>query len=385
MHTPVPSPADVMTYASGWIEHTAAGLWPGATVRLGPHIPSVTAYVRRVEVDDRPLFAKVSLLGVSLASVLRGACGDWATVKARQAAYTTTPGGLLERETIQYGILHTARLGAPRIAGYADGVLFTEPVNGLTLTDLIVKQPHRTAELLATVIRELDALGQPDARALATAAAIPERSVQATFARKFNGISAAACIALSGDAAPALQTVISRLLKLRGTITGPHRSVIFGDLKPEHVLFPDDDAGGRPAFLDPGLSLGHPAMDLGKLISRLVLHVLAVPPQGAGVRAVVGGIGQFTDTTTHGMTSAVRADWLWQLVVLWLMDTVNILTTYLTAPEGLPLPEHARAVIGQADTVCTMLERTSAALESKAEGPALWRLALDHAATAAGR
>ncbi|MFE0423559.1 hypothetical protein [Streptomyces sp. NPDC058953] len=384
MPTSVPAPADVMTYAGDWIEHTAVGLWPGATIHFGPHIPSVTAYVHRIEVDDRPLFAKVSLLGVSLVSVLRGACGDWAEVKARQAAYTASPGGLLERETIQYSILHTARLGAPRVAGYAGGVLFTEPVNGPTLADLVVKQPHRTAELLATVVRELDALDRPDTRALATAAAIPERSVQATFARKFNGISSASYIALAGDVAPVLQAVISRLLKLRGVLTGSHRDVIFGDLKPEHALLPDG-GDGRPAFLDPGLSLGHPAMDLGKLISRLVLHLVAVPPHEAGSRAVVGGIGQFTDSATGSMTRTERADWLRQLVVLWLMDTVNILTTYLTAPQGLPLPEHARAVIGRADAVCAMLERTSAALETKTDGPALWRLTLDHAATAAGR
>ncbi|MGX2997393.1 phosphotransferase [Streptomyces sp. JNUCC 64] len=383
MHTSVPAPADLMTYASGWIGHTAAALWPGATVRFGPHVPSVTAYVRRIEVDGRPLFAKVSLLGVSLVSVLRGARGDWTRVKARQTAYTASPGGLLERETLQYGILRTAGLRAPRIAGYADGVLFTEPVNGPTLADLVVKRPHRTADFLAAVVRELEALDQPDIRALATAAAIPERSVPATFARKFNGISAASCVALTGDSAPVLQGVVARLLKLRGVLAGASGGVVFGDLKPEHALFPDD--GGRPVFLDPGLSPGHPATDLGKLVSRLVLHLVAVPPEGAGTHTAVGGIDRFTGTITGGMARAERADWLRRLVVLWLMDTVNILTTYLTAPQGLRLPEHARAVTGRAGAVCAMLERTSAALEAGTDGTVLWRLALDHAATAAGR
>ncbi|MFC0843928.1 hypothetical protein ACFH04_09405 [Streptomyces noboritoensis] len=125
MNAPVPDPADVFAYVSGRVEHAAHALWPGAIVGLGPHVPSGDRYVQRLDVDERPLFAKVSLLGSSLVSVLRGTLGDWAAIRARQDAYTATPGGLLERETIQYGILHTARLRAPRIAGYSGGVLFT--------------------------------------------------------------------------------------------------------------------------------------------------------------------------------------------------------------------------------------------------------------------
>ncbi|MEU2950916.1 phosphotransferase [Streptomyces xanthochromogenes] len=377
----MPLPADVFGYISGRIEQAAQGLWPGATVAMGPHVPSVTGYVQRLDVDDRPLFAKVSVLGASLVSVLRGTRGDWAAVRARQAAYTVTPGGLLERETIQYGILHTARLRAPRIAGYAGGALFTEPVVGPTLADLVAKEPHRTAELLTAVTDELAALDRPDVTALVTAAAIPERSVHATFARKFNGISGTTYIAQTGGSAPALTQTVTRLRKVR--LTGSPGTVVFGDLKPEHAVFPD--GGGRPAFLDPGMSLGPREADLGKLVSRLVLGLVASPLPGAGTAAALGGIGQFADRASQSMGGRGRAAWLRQLVVLWLMDTVNILTTYLTAPAGLPLPDTARQVIERAGAVCTMLDRTSAALESRADGPAVWRLALDNARTAAGR
>ncbi|GAA2710339.1 hypothetical protein GCM10010315_10020 [Streptomyces luteosporeus] len=58
----------------------------------------MTAYVRRLSVDGRPLYAKVSLLGMSLVSVLRGTAGNWAQVRAAQAAYQGSPGTLLERE-----------------------------------------------------------------------------------------------------------------------------------------------------------------------------------------------------------------------------------------------------------------------------------------------
>ncbi|WHM36886.1 phosphotransferase [Streptomyces sp. BPTC-684] len=382
VNAPFPVPENVFAYVSGRIEQAAHSLWPGATVGLGPHVPSVTGYVRRLDVDDRPMFAKVSLLGSSLVSVLRGTLGDWAAVKAKQDAYSATPGGLLERETIQYGILHTARLRAPRIAGYAGGVLFTEPVVGPTLADLIAKDPYRTAELLTTVTGELGALHRADVTALVTAAAIPERSVHATFARKFNGISGHAYLTLTGNHAPVLAEVVARLRKVR--LTGAPAAVVYGDLKPEHIVFPDG-SDGRPAFLDPGMSLGHPESDLGKLVSRLVLGLLAAPHQGAGTAAVLGGIGQFADAAGQSMERETRAAWLRQLVVLWLMDTANILTTYLTAPAGLPLPEQARQVIDRAGAVSAMLDRASAALEERADGPAVWRLALGHAGTAAGR
>ncbi|MEU9606357.1 phosphotransferase [Streptomyces sp. NPDC048057] len=384
MDSSLPTPAEVLAHASGWIEHTAAGLWPGSPVRPGPHVPSVTAYVRRIEVDGRPLFAKVSVLGVSLVSVLRGACGDWPQVKARQAAYTATPGGLLERETIQYGILHTAGLKAPRIAGYADGVLFTEPVTGPTLADLIVKRPERTADLLAAVTGELEVLGEPDARALATAAAIPERSVAATFGRKFNGLSASSYLALCGPLAPVLERVVARLGRMRPNAAHSARRVIFGDLKPEHALFPDE-AGGRPVFLDPGLSLGHPATDMAKLVSRLVLHLIAQPPDGAGVRRVADGIDAYAETVIRRLGPDGRKVWLRQIVTLWLMDTVNILTTYLTSPEGLPLPDHARTVTERAGAVAVLLEETSAALASQEDGRVVWQMALGNVVRAASR
>ncbi|MEW1547329.1 hypothetical protein [Streptomyces tsukubensis] len=382
MDPSLPTPAEVLTHASGWIEHTAAGLWPGSVVCLGPSVPSVTAYVRRIEVDGRPLFAKVSVLGVSLVSVLRGTCGDWPQVRARQAAYSVTPGGLLEREMLQYGVLHAAGLKAPRIAGYSDGVLFTEPVTGPTLAELVVTRPEQTADLLAAVTGELDALSEPDARALATATATPERSIAATFARKFNGLSAASYLALSGPRAPVLERAVARLLRLRPNSALSARRVLFGDLKPEHVLFPDE-AGGRPVFLDPGLSLGHPAADTAKLISRLVLNLIAQPTDGA--RVMTDGIDACIETLIRGLGTDDRTVWLWQFVALWLMDTVNILTTYLTAPTGLPLPDHARAVAERAEVVATLVDEASAALESRKDGRVVWSLALGHAVKAAAR
>lgn len=165
MNTTV-SPDNVFAYADERIAQAAAALWPDGPVVVGPHIPSVTGYVRRVEAAGRPLFAKVSLLGVSLASVLRGTHGDWAEVRAKQAAYLSSPGALLEREAAQYGALAGAGLGTATVAGLAGGVLFTEPVDGVTLGEILAKDPHRTFDVLAGVAEELGALQKPAVAAL---------------------------------------------------------------------------------------------------------------------------------------------------------------------------------------------------------------------------
>jgi hypothetical protein len=112
-------------------------------------------------------------------------------------------------------------------------------------------------------------------------AAIPERSVHATFARKFNGISGNAYLTLTRDQAAVLTEVVARLRKAR--LTGAPAALVYDDLKPEHAMFPDG-SDGRPAFLDPGMSLGQPETDLGKLFSRLVLGLVAALPQGPGRR-----------------------------------------------------------------------------------------------------
>lgn len=254
----------------------------------------------------------------------------------------------------------------------------------MTLSEILAKDPHRTFDVLAGVAEELGALQKPAVAALVEGATIRERSVQGTFARKFNGISGDTYVSLTGPSAPVLGAVVARLRKMR--LSGSYGSgIVYGDLKPEHVVFPDGPER-RPTFIDPGLAMGHPASDVAKLVSRTVLGLIVQPPAGPGATAVLQGIGQFTDLATYRLTPAERAAWLRQLVVLWLMDTVNIFTTYLTAPTGLPLPESARTLIAQAPAVCTLLDRVSALLAAVSmDGRTVWRLALDHAATAAGR
>ncbi|MFE8939946.1 hypothetical protein ACFYNX_20940 [Streptomyces sp. NPDC007872] len=377
-----PSPDEVFAYAASQVERAACGLWPGAEVRLGPTVPSVTSYVRRVEVDGRPLYAKLSVLGVSLVSLLRGSCGDWGTVLDAQAAYVASPGSLLEREARQLAVLAgPAALHVPTVAGYEGGVLFTEPVHGPTLAELLARAPHRTAVLLETVIGEMAVgLRRRGVAARVGRSEIRERSITGTFLRKFNGLSGSTCLRQTCHA-EALAAVVGRLHQARRITASPARAVVFGDLKPEHVVFPD--GAERPAFLDPGLMRGRPADDAAKLVSRTVLNLVARPPGTEGVRALLGGVAAYAASATVGSDRSGRDAWLRQLTLLWLMDTANILTTYLTAPADLPLTAHAADVVRRARAVCDMLDRSTAAVVSYRDARGVWRLCLDSAAKTA--
>jgi hypothetical protein len=376
-----PETGTLFAYADELLEKAASTLWPRTPVMLGEHVPSVTGYVRRVQVGGQDLFAKLSVLGVSLVSALRGTCGTFESVRAAQAAYTASPGALLEREAGQLCLLTAAGLRAAHVAGYTDGVLFTEPVEGPTLGDLIASEPHHTARLMTAVRRELRLLQRPDVVERVESMTIRERSIDATFGRKFNGLSGTTYLAQPHEHGPTLTSVVSRLRRLR-LVPTEKRAVAFGDLKPEHVVFPDG-IDGRPVFLDPGLSLTHPCADAAKLISRTVLGLIGSPPPAASCLATVSGIGTFIDTETGGQGPGSRETWLRHLVVLWLMDTTNILTTYLTAPPGLPLTEKAVRVIGRAGEVCTLLDRVSASLIAGTDPRAAWRLGLADVITAA--
>jgi hypothetical protein len=392
-HAALPEPGALFEVAADRIRRVAAEEWPGEPVTLSAHVPSVTGYVRRVHLGGRELFAKDSVLGLSLVSVLRGVAGDGDQVRAAQAAYVTSPASLLAREAAQLCALDAAGIRVGRCAGYRDGVLFTEAVTGPSLLDLITKAPARTADLMSGAVRSLEGLQSPAVAAVAEAAPIAERGIDTTFRRKFNGISGRAYVARLGvdrlnertrrGAVAMLGVVVSRLLKLRLTPASGPRPVVYGDLKPEHVLFPDGP-DEQPVFIDPGLSRGSAHQDAAKLVSRALLAVVAAPP-AEGVVLVVEGIDAFTQGQAQGLSRTARGMWLRRLMVTWLMDTVNILSTYLAAPAALPLPEHACAVVDSTPVLCTVLDSVSATLTAGTEPEAAWRLALASVTRAATR
>lgn len=381
-----PGVAQVFTHAAEQIHQAAIELWPDAPVRLEQHVPSVTSYVHRTRVGDRTLYAKVSILGVSLVSLLRGTYGSWPNVLEAQREYEARTDGLLEREAAQLRLM--SGLGRPRVcalAGMSQGVLFTEPVPGPTLGDLLLQQPGDTAELLALPLAELRPLHRLDVvRRLEPGGLIGERSISGTFLRKFNGLSGAVYIDRLGaercedeqrqEAAELLRRTVARLHRVRMTLPATARTtLVFGDLKPEHVVFPDGPEG-RPVLIDPGLLRAGPVVDVAKLLSRTVLFVAA--RQHGAARKVVEGIDAFARAPMPQPRRSQRV-WLRELLALWLMDTTNILTTYLSAPSSLPLPSHGVALVARAVQVGALVDEVSADLATSTDVGGVWDRAME--------
>lgn len=113
--------------------------------RLGEHVPSVTSYVHRLEVAGRPLYAKYSILGASLVSVVRGIYGDWDKVLNSQYRYVQRGDAILARESAQLRLL-SRQHRVCTVAGYARGVLFVETISsGVTLSDVLFTEPHHAS------------------------------------------------------------------------------------------------------------------------------------------------------------------------------------------------------------------------------------------------
>ncbi|WP_344972816.1 hypothetical protein [Streptosporangium fragile] len=352
-------------------------------------MPSVTGYVHRLHVDDRELFAKYSVLGVSLVSLLRGAYGDWPQVRRMQAAYILRPDALLTREAAQLRFLGSLR--RPQVcavAGASCGVLFTEPVTGESLARLLLARPHDAAELLGAAYNELDCLHRPrSARSLARHGVIDERSITGTFLRKFSGTGGAVYIDRLGahpgspaerDALVAvLHRVVARLRRDRTVmLAADTRTVLaYGDLKPEHVLFPDGPAA-RPVFIDPGLLRAGPCTDAAKLISRTILMLISHRPGQDTVKQVTEGLAMFAAAQVRALPDEARDGWLRELLALWLMDTINILSTYLSAPAELPIPTQGHRLVRRATAVCAMADAVSRDLAAGIDPRVVWERGL---------
>src|SRR5690606_11094342 len=240
---------------------------------------------------------------------------------------------------------------------------FTEAVTGPTLADLVLDRPGDAGALLEYALAELGPLHRPGAgRRLDPVGIIGERSIEGTFRRKFDGPAGAAYVDRLGaerceEVAELVRVSVARLLGLAPTLPAPvGTSLAYGDLKPEHVVFPHGP-DERPVFLDPGLMRAAPLVDVAKLLSRTVLLLAARRPDPTTVRLVVDGIAEVARSRVGHLSVKERRAWLRHLLVLWLMDTLNIVTTYLSAPAALPLPSLGLALVDRAIPVCRLVDR----------------------------
>jgi hypothetical protein len=203
-------------------------------------------------------------------------------------------------------------------------------------------------DLLDGTFGELRRLHRPSAaRMLGLARIIGERSIRGTFQRKFNGRSGPTYVdRLGADrCAPGDRALVVGLLRDLGTApAGEQASAgVRGSQAGARGLPPGMSA--QPVFIDPGLLLAPPAVDAAKLISRTVLLLAAARPGTETGQQAMHGVSAFAGARTDVLPARVRSSWLRELLVLWLMDSVNILTTYLSAPGALPLPDRGSTFV----------------------------------------
>ncbi|WP_411082548.1 hypothetical protein [Streptomyces sp. cmx-18-6] len=362
------------------IAQAAEDLWPGRGAVLGPQCPGVTSYVCQVQVDGQELYAKYSWLSSSLVSILRGARGAWADVQEAQEPYVRSADLVTRREYQHLEFLQ--QLGRPRVCepiGLSGGVLFTRAVAGKTVAEELAEHPWDTEALLNSVLLCLGELHcEAGAGYLRRSWPIAERSIMDVFARKFRGPDAARYVAALGqDRQPLkddraavvdlLGNAVRRLLRLTGAIRPRQRAAVFGDLKPEHVYL----TGPRLTYIDPALqwSAG-PEPDVAKLFGRTLLLGLCHHELRAE-RQITEGVLSALSRYGQGLRPRDRAERLREVMVLWLMDTVNILSTCLSAPAELPLTGKQQVLVSQARRIAAVVERVSGLLVGSASGLSL--------------
>ncbi|MEV8007259.1 hypothetical protein AB0P10_31980 [Streptomyces parvus] len=354
----------------------AEDLWPGRAAVLGAQCPSVTSYVCQVLVEGQDLYAKYSWLNSSLVSILRGARGSWEDVQEAQEPYVKSVDLVTRREFQHLEFLR--ELGRPRVcetAGLRGGVLFSRAASGATVAEELAVRPWDTGPLLESVLLSLRELhGEEGTRYLRRAWPIDERSIVDVFLRKFKGPAAARYVAELGRgrflederlAVVALvETAVRRLLRIRTAIRRRQRTAVFGDLKPEHVYL----SGHRLTFIDPALQwAAGPETDVAKLFGRTMLLGLCHHELRAE-RQITRGVVAALNRHYRGLQRGNRTDLLREVMILWLMDTVNILSTCLSAPAGFPLAANQEALVSQARRIATIAERVSGLLVGSTPG-----------------
>ncbi|MFD7101521.1 hypothetical protein [Streptomyces celluloflavus] len=170
------------------------------------------------------------------------------------------------------------------------------------------------------------------------------------------------------------------VLRLHRVPLGPtaaeDKVLVYGDLKPEHIVFPDGP-DKAPYFIDPGLMRAAPSVDAAKLISRTTLSLAASDASAAAAKDIALGIQEFVRTLLGNADRLRRDAMLRRLLVLWCMDTINIMTTYLSAPSAVPLPVQGRRLAEDPLPILRLVNAASDLLTTRSESTAAWERTLD--------
>jgi hypothetical protein len=348
----------------------AEDLLPAGGARIVGAYPSVTNYVFILSARDGTRFvAKYGLLGRSLPTVLLLHAGsDMQGVLRLQREYLRDrPRLALEHEQLRRLDQWMPGL-APTPVGYAEGVLLLRHVAArMTLTDLLARHDDLDG-LLAMVLAVSDRvhalIANDSVREFAERFPLDllRSDISRTFLRKFGGGSPTAGSPEDPRRGPGLPWEAAgwgpRLLggiaaELRELGCRPADGLLFGDLKPEHVLF---GATGKVCLLDPSVHAGRRSADLARFLARTMLvgHTLE-----HGARERVGAA-----LARVFLQRACTPDAHAEVGLLIVADLMNILSTYGSLPAAhlRRQPGHVRAAARRAPHLAQRLAATAGAL-----------------------
>lgn len=364
------------------ITRAAENLWPGEPSALGPQYPGAASYVCRVTVGDEELVAKYSWLGLPLISILRGTAGTWGEVQDAQSAYVRSTELLTAGEA--RGLEFLRGLDRPRVCdtvGLHDGVLFTRPVDGIPVADALADRPWETRDLLDATLASVAELHSPATVTRLRQAETPrERSIVGDFQKTFRSPHADRYLRALGqdsglpeherqEVADLVQTAVRRLLRMTTSVSSRKRIAVYGDLKPEHVYID----GPRLTFIDPAVQWAPgPHLDIVRLTGRALLIALGHPEVRARhqiVQGVAAVLAQHVAAVPERERD--RMAHLREVLILWLMDTLIVLSTLLSAPRGFPLTPRGQALVARARAVVGVVDRASALLVGSMAGTRL--------------
>ncbi|MGF7238550.1 MAG: hypothetical protein ACQSGP_26845 [Frankia sp.] len=407
---PYASPASVavglLRHAERTVSAAVGRLWPDEHCVVGKATADGSKVLFHVEVGQRTVCATYSLLGWSLASLVRGAREDLSLAIEAQQAQLEHSDGPLAREAKEIELLraHTGMRMCDQL-GLREGVLVTSWVDGPSLAERVVTEPDMTMDLLVNLWGELRELHQPSTGPLDWVArrTPPSGGVSplraggpAAVPRRWLGSAVADGWLAPGDTTelqilgPQTVARLGRLGRRLDPKTEARRGVCYGGLTPHHVLYPAltsspassrfssaaasslaplpaRPSSERPVLVSPALGVGGEVADLGRMVSRLHLLLVGSRPGAEVSRAVAYGVD-------HWIRSRLAADGearqgrLAALLTMWAADTLSVLSETLSVRPGvLPLPPSMVAaghrcldVIKSVDTFTSVLQRCGA-------------------------
>jgi hypothetical protein len=296
-------------------------------------LESITNFVHRLQHSQGSLIVKANVTGRSKPSSLRWLASlpsaDRADALAMSRTRTTAE---FRREARGLHLLSDV-IGSshvPTVLAAAPSSLLTSDVGGRSIHPSQQPAAWRMAHTFLSAIWSLRtaSLSKQQRADLESARS---RSIVATFRDKFVSPSATAPIAdlvpaagLSGETSSR-----SHVVELIKSAKLPTNRVIYGDLKPEHIVTNDV---GVVHLIDPALQFGSPAEDVARYIGRWLMNGTSSPDNVLGDAALLTDVAKLSKREHAALAPLI------------VMDACNIWSTralgeLLRMPQGAGWPQ----------------------------------------------